>query len=146
MTLIDVEIAGDFPPGGKMTILHTMRFCAFTTLFLVQCIILFLSIHFSILLFEQIDDNPNAQARSVVNVIKSLPLEDFSSSFVYEARSRVMCPPGRMGATCDYFSEIGWQRESPSDGMGGYIQTADSGGHEVTDVYLLFLLIYNFWW
>lgn len=103
--------------GGNLTILHTMRFCEFTTLFMVQY------------------ENPQVAARSVVNTIANLPNSDMTSSFVMNARSRTRCPPGRVGATCNYFCEMGWQRQAPTDGKGGYVHGPDSGGNDPADVY-----------
>lgn len=113
LSYIEQEVA----PGGNLTILHTMRFCAFTTLFLVQY------------------DNNKAPARSVVNVFAGLPETPGASSFVLNARSRTKCPPGRVGATCNYFCQVGWQRQAPSDGKGGYVASPDSGGNDPADVY-----------
>ncbi len=112
-----IESSGEVSFGGNVTILHTMRFCSLTTLFLIQY------------------TNPSTPARSIVGVIDDLPNQNFSGSFVMNARSRTKCPPGRMGATCDYFCELGWQRQAQSDGMGGYVRSADSGSSDPADVY-----------
>jgi hypothetical protein len=104
----------DVTPGGTMTILHTMRSCAFTTLLLVQY------------------TNLHTAPRAVVNIADNL---NNVTSYVLDSRARTKCPAGRMGATCNYFYELGWQRQAPTDGKGGYIYSADSGADDPADIF-----------
>lgn len=74
------------------------------------------------LFFDIKDTNENAKVRVLQDIAQNLATD--MPDFVLESRARTFCPPGRMGATCNYFCELGWQRSALTDGSGGFMPTS----------------------
>ncbi len=59
-------------------------------------------------------------------------------SLVLYGTAQTKCPPGRMGAACNYFCESGWIKMSPTDSVGGYKHLIDAGSKSPSSVYQSF--------
>lgn len=145
LDLIETANPVKVPAGGTLTLLHVNRFCSATIIVLFECIYLTLYwigpielIRSGFISFTLQDINAYANTKEVVSVIQNLPYSSNSqaSSLVLFSTAQTKCPPGRMGAACNYFCELGWQKMSPSDGKGGYLHLIDSGSKDPGNVYL----------
>eukprot|EP01113_Clastostelium_recurvatum_P044984 TRINITY_DN7656_c0_g1_i8.p1 TRINITY_DN7656_c0_g1~~TRINITY_DN7656_c0_g1_i8.p1 ORF type:complete len:3291 (-),score=595.66 TRINITY_DN7656_c0_g1_i8:202-9333(-) len=97
------------PESTEILVLHMMRYCQSSTLLLIQFI------------------NPKADLVFVRSIFNSMAQDTEINSLVTFARARTACGPGRLGASCSYFCQLGWRRMAPMDMQGGYLPSPMGG-------------------
>eukprot|EP01113_Clastostelium_recurvatum_P011120 TRINITY_DN1560_c0_g1_i1.p1 TRINITY_DN1560_c0_g1~~TRINITY_DN1560_c0_g1_i1.p1 ORF type:complete len:3927 (-),score=676.17 TRINITY_DN1560_c0_g1_i1:104-10597(-) len=95
--------------GNTINVIYFGRFCTSTTL----------------AMFEYA--NPSADLSFVKGVLNGMSRDPAMASLVSFVRARTHCVPGRLGASCSYFCQLGWRLMASPSIMGTFLPSPVGG-------------------